>query len=144
MPRVLYLADNVGEIALDTLLVAELQRHGCDVTVAVKGGPITSDAVWQDALDVGMDGLAPLILTGPDTLGLPLDEMSPELRRELRRAELVLSKGQANYYACSELAPDLPAAIFSLLRTKCSVAAQSLGLDRARANVAALLPGTNG
>jgi uncharacterized protein with ATP-grasp and redox domains len=112
--------------------------------VAVKGGPITSDAVWQDALDVGMDELAPLILTGPDTLGLPLDEMSRALSRELQRAEWVLSKGQANYYACSELALQLPAAIFCLLRTKCLVAAQSLGLDRARANVAALLPGNSG
>ncbi len=143
-PRVLYLADNVGEIALDTLLVAELQRHGCQVTVAVKGGPITSDAVWQDAHDVGMDELAPLILTGPDTLGLPLDEMSPMLQSELQRAGLVLSKGQANYYACSELAPQLPGAVFSLLCTKCSVAAQSLGLDQRRANVAALLSGGNG
>jgi len=143
-PRVLYLADNVGEVALDTLLVAELQRHGCEVTVAVKGGPITSDAVWQDAHDVGLDEMAPLILTGPDTLGLPLDEMSAELQRELQRADLVLSKGQANYYACSELAPELPAAIFCLLRTKCSVAAQSLGLDQPRANVAALVSGRNG
>jgi len=138
-PRVLYLADNVGEIALDTLLVAELQRYGCQVTVAVKGGPITSDAVWEDAQAVGMDQLAPVILTGPDTLGLPLDEMSPAVRAELEQADLVISKGQANYYACSELVHELPADIICLLRTKCSVAAESLGLDKPRANVAVLL-----
>jgi uncharacterized protein with ATP-grasp and redox domains len=138
-PRVLYLADNVGEIALDTLLVAELQRHRCHVTVAVKGGPITSDAVWQDAHDVGMDTLAPIVLTGPDTLGLPLDEMSPTMREQLRQADLVLSKGQANYYACSELVRSAPADILCLLCTKCLVAAQSLGLDRPRVNVAVWL-----
>lgn len=137
--RVLYLADNVGEIALDTLLVAELQRHGCYTTVAVKGGPITSDAVWEDAHQVSMDKLAPLILTGPDTLGLPLDEMSKDLRMELERADVVISKGQANYYACSELAHGYRGAFFCLLCTKCSVAAQSLGLDQKRANVAVLL-----
>jgi uncharacterized protein with ATP-grasp and redox domains len=135
-PRTLYLADNVGEIALDTLLVAELQRYGCAVTVAVKGGPITSDAVWADAHAVGMDALAPVILSGPDTLGVPLDEMSITLRGELQRAEMVVSKGQANYYACSELVRDYSAAFFCLLRTKCSVAAQSLGRTRPRANVA--------
>jgi uncharacterized protein with ATP-grasp and redox domains len=138
-PRVLYLADNVGEIALDTLLVAELQRYGCQVTVAVKGGPITSDAVREDAQGVGMDQMAPVILTGPDTLGLPLDEMSPALRAELDQADLVISKGQANYYACSELVGELPTPIICLLRTKCSAAAQSLGLQNPRANVAALL-----
>ncbi|MBC7233767.1 MAG: DUF89 family protein [Chloroflexi bacterium] len=138
--HVLYLADNVGEIALDTLLVAELQRYGCQVTVAVKGGPITSDAVWEDAQSVGMDKLAPLILTGPDTLGLPLDEMSTDLRRELERAQVIISKGQANYYACSELARDYGGVFFCLLRTKCPVAAQNMGLDQARANVALQLP----
>jgi uncharacterized protein with ATP-grasp and redox domains len=141
-PRTLYLADNVGELALDALLVSELQRYGCAVTVAVKGGPITSDAVWADAHAVGMDGLAPVILSGPDTLGVPLDEMSTALRAELQRAEMVVSKGQANYYACSELVRDDHAAFFCLLRSKCSVAAQSLGLTRPRANVVMLLPGS--
>jgi uncharacterized protein with ATP-grasp and redox domains len=135
-PRTLYLADNVGEIALDTLLVTELQRYGCAVTVAVKGGPITSDAVWADAHAVGMDALAPVILSGSDTLGVPLDEMSAALRTELQCAEMVISKGQANYYGCSELVRDYSAAFFCLLRCKCSVAAQSLGLTRPRANVA--------
>jgi uncharacterized protein with ATP-grasp and redox domains len=135
-PRVLYLADNVGEIALDTLLVEELLRHGCDVTAAVKGGPITSDAVWQDALDVGMHNLVPVILTGPDTLGLPLDEMSAQLHVELQRADLVVSKGQANYYACTELVRDLTADIFCLLRTKCWPAAANLGANAPRVNVA--------
>jgi len=139
--RVLYLADNVGEIALDTLLVAELQRHGCLVTVAVKGGPITSDAVLSDAHKVGMDRLARVILTGPDTLGVPLDEMSDDVRVELQQATFVVSKGQANYYACSELAHELPAHFFCLLRTKCRVASSSLGLQQPRVNVAVQLSG---
>jgi uncharacterized protein with ATP-grasp and redox domains len=79
------------------------------------------------------------IPTGCDTLGLPLDEMSPEVRAELERADVVISKGQANYYACSELVHELPAAVFCLLRTKCSMAARSLGLKEPRVNVAAML-----
>ena len=138
-PRVLYLADNVGEIALDTLLVEELQRHGCRVTVAVKGGPITSDAVMEDALAVGMDQLVPMILTGPDTLGLALDEMSAALRAELEQADLIVSKGQANYYACSELVREARASIMCVLCTKCAVAAKSLGMNGPRINAAVLL-----
>ncbi len=139
-PEVLYLADNVGEIALDALLIAELQRHGCRVTVAVKGGPITSDATAADARTVGLDRLAPLILTGPDTLGMPLgDEMSPDLQAALGRAGLVIAKGQANFYALSELARELPMHCVCLLRTKCALAASALGLSVPRANVAAIL-----
>ena len=168
-PRVLYLADNVGEIALDMLLIRELQDHyGCTVTVAVKGGPITSDAVLADAEAVGLTAVASVIVAGPDTLGIPIDEeMSAELRAALASAGLVIAKGQANYYALSELAgphtssdeypvltrgpytrqdscgspvaPTLRAPCACLLRTKCLLAASSLGLDCPRANVAAVL-----
>ena len=37
--NLLFLTDNAGEIALDTLLVKELRRLGARVTVAVKNGP---------------------------------------------------------------------------------------------------------
>ncbi|HPL30840.1 MAG TPA: ARMT1-like domain-containing protein, partial [Anaerolineae bacterium] len=84
--------------------------------------------------------LAPVITAGPDTLGIPIDgEMSPELRQALGQAELIIAKGQANYYALSELAPRLSAHAVSLLRTKCALAAEGLGLSAPRANAAALL-----
>ena len=139
-PQVLYLADNVGEIALDALLIAELKRYGCRVTVAVKGGPITSDATLADAQAVGLDRLAPIIIAGPDTLGIPLgEEMSADLRAALDQAELVIAKGQANFYAVSELAPTLAARCACLLRTKCAVAASALGVSQPHANLARLL-----
>lgn len=139
-PQVLYLADNVGEIAIDMLLIRELQRYGCRVTVAVKGGPITSDAILADAQAVGLDRLATVIVAGPDTLGIPIDdEMSAGLRSALDEARLVIAKGQANYYAVSELAPRLGGRAACLLRTKCALAASALGLPRPRANVACIL-----
>lgn len=131
-PRVLYLCDNVGEIALDRLLIEELQCYGCAVTAAVKGGPITSDAVLTDAQAVGLTEVVPLILTGPDTLGLPLDEMSAQMEGALQAAELVISKGQANYYALSEITDDVPGQVFCLLRTKCQPVAASLGYPNPR------------
>jgi uncharacterized protein with ATP-grasp and redox domains len=145
-PSVLYLCDNVGEIALDWLLIQELQRHGCAVTAAVKGGPITSDAVLSDAQAVGLTELVPVILTGPDTLGLPLDEMSFQVEAALQASRLVIGKGQANYYALSEIVrrdtphADPPCHVFCLLRTKCQPIAASLGWpDRSRINVAVWL-----
>jgi len=142
-PAVLYLCDNVGEIALDRLLVEEIQHHGCRVTAAVKGGPITSDAVLADAEAVGLTDVVPVILTGPDTLGLPPShEMSASLRAAFETASLIISKGQANYYALSELHGDLPGRVFCLLRTKCHPVAATLGFPgRSRINVAVLLGG---
>jgi uncharacterized protein with ATP-grasp and redox domains len=127
-PSVLYLCDNVGEIALDRLLIEELRVRGCRVTAAVKGGPITSDAVLADAQTVGLTDIVPVILTGPDTLGLPVwGETSAEISEALRRADLVLSKGQANYYALSEVYKDLRGKVFCLLRTKCQPVAAEFG-----------------
>ena len=90
--------------------------------------------------------LVPVILTGPDTLGLPLDEMSPGVEAALRSSDLVIGKGQANYYALSEIASStgawegLTGRVFSLLCTKCQPAAASLGRpDRSRINVAVRL-----
>ena len=142
-PSVLYLCDNVGEIALDRLLIEELQCYGCTVTAAVKGGPITSDAVLADAQAVGLTELVPVILTGPDTLGLPDragGEMSAPMEAALQAAELIISKGQANYYALSEIYADLGGYVFCLLRTKCQPVAASLGYpDQSRINVAVRL-----
>jgi len=135
--RILYLADNVGEIALDALLVEELRLYGNEVVVAVKGGPITSDATLEDAQAVGLATAADkIILTGPDTLGMPVDEeMSAELRWELGRADMVIGKGQANYYALSEIRGGVRGQVACLFRTKCDVAAHSVG-TAGRVNVA--------
>jgi len=42
--RVLFIPDNVGEIAFDALLVREISSYGATVVVPYRGGPITSDA----------------------------------------------------------------------------------------------------
>ncbi|MCC7564212.1 MAG: DUF89 family protein, partial [Methanobacterium sp.] len=49
---VLYLADNVGEIVFDKLLIKKLQEYDVKVTVALKEDPILNDACMQEALDV--------------------------------------------------------------------------------------------
>jgi damage-control phosphatase, subfamily I len=130
-PRVLFIHDNVGEMALDVLLIRELRDLGCFVTAAVRGGPITSDATWDDAIYLGLDREADrLILAGPDTLGISFAEMSPELRRELGQADLVIAKGQANYYVLSEYREQVPGAVFCLFTVKCAVVGEVLGVER--------------
>lgn len=123
--RILYVHDNVGEIVLDGLFISYLRELGAHVTSAVRGGPITSDATWDDALAVGLQNDADaLILAGPDTLGISFAEMSAELRAALRSADIVISKGQANYYVFSEYRAQVPGKVFGLFTIKCEPVAR--------------------
>lgn len=127
---VLYIHDNVGEIALDALFIAELRQYGCSVTSALRGGPITSDATLEDGQMVGLDRTADrLILAGPDTLGISWEEASPDLKRALKAARLIIAKGQANYYVFSEHRRELSAEVFCLFTIKCQPVANVLGIQ---------------
>jgi damage-control phosphatase, subfamily I len=127
---VLYIHDNVGEIALDKLFIQELRRHGCHVTSALRGGPITSDATMEDGRMVGLDMTVDrLIVAGPDTLGVSWEEASPDLREAMRNARLIIAKGQANYYVFSEHKGKLSAEVFCLFTIKCQPVAEVLAVQ---------------
>lgn len=127
---VLYIHDNVGEIALDKLFIQELRRWGCHVTSALRGGPITSDATMEDGRMVGLDAAVDrLIVAGPDTLGISWEEASPDLRQAMQSAPLIIAKGQANYYVFSEHKGELSAEVFCLFTIKCQPVADVLGVQ---------------
>ncbi len=127
---ILYIHDNVGEIALDGLFIEELRRNGCHVTSALRGGPITSDATLEDGRMVGLDAAVDrLILAGPDTLGISWEEASPELKQAMQHASLIIAKGQANYYVFSEHRAELPGEVFCLFTIKCQPVADVIGVQ---------------
>jgi len=134
--NILFLPDNAGEIAFDTLLVEELKRNNCNITVAVKEKPIMNDATLEDALFVGMDKVADKLMTtgtNPVTAGLNINEASKEFMVEYEKAELIIAKGMGHFETLTEF--NLPIPIVHLLRTKCEPIAKSLGVARHR-NVA--------
>jgi len=137
--RVLYVHDNVGEMALDRLLIEALKAAGAHVVSAVREGPITSDATLEDAERLQLAASADeIIIACPDTLGISLSEATPELERELATCDLIVSKGQANYYVLSEPNAAPGRAIVFLLRTKCELVEAELGLTQREANVIAV------
>lgn len=136
---VLYVHDNVGEIALDRLLIDQLRFRGARVASVLRGGPITSDATWHDGETVGLaESSDEVFLAGPDTLGISLAEGTPRLLKALAESDLIISKGQANYYVLSE--PDTPVKgdVAFLFRTKCELAARRYGLKGKYRNIVAL------
>ena len=113
--KVLYLADNCGEIVFDGLLIRELQRQGCEVTLAVRGTPIINDATMEDVKACGMDSLCRVIDNGTGCPGTPLADCSAVFQQAFAGADIILSKGMGNFETLSEVA----APIFFLFMVKC-------------------------
>jgi uncharacterized protein with ATP-grasp and redox domains len=124
--RILYVLDNVGEIGFDRLVIAALAR-GRKITCAVRGGIMTSDVTRADARYFGLDRIARVIISGPDTLGLLPGELSRSIKAALDRADLVIAKGQANYYFFSEYPNITRAPVVHLFTTKCDVVSRRFG-----------------
>lgn len=122
--RVLYLADNAGETVFDRVLIEELAERDVEITVAVKGQPILNDATMEDALKAGLDEAAHLISNGSPMIGTELETCSPEFLRHFRSADIIVSKGQANFETLNETS----AAIFFVLKAKCSEVGRELGV----------------
>lgn len=120
--RILYLADNAGEIAFDRLLIEQIGP--ARVTVAVRGGPVINDATITDARAVGLHEIVEIIENGSDAPGTLLDDCSQEFKWRFAEADLILAKGQGNFEALS----DEPHNIFFLLKAKCAVIAAHAGV----------------
>ena len=123
--RVAYLADNCGEVVLDTLLMDELRARGCHVTLVVKGAPILTDATRADVDALGLAAHADAVMdTGQFAVGIDLGTLPAETREAVTGADLVVSKGMANFESLSDsgIRP-----IAYLLRTKCHPVARTLG-----------------
>lgn len=121
--KILYLADNAGEIVFDRLLIEELPVER--VIVAVRGGPVINDATLDDAYAAGIHEIVRVIDNGSDAPGTILADCSAEFQRHFKEADLIIAKGQGNYETLS----DEPANIFFLFKIKCSVTGSHLGLE---------------
>jgi uncharacterized protein with ATP-grasp and redox domains len=143
--RIVYIPDNVGELPFDKMLIAECGFYGATFTVPFRGGPITSDVVVSDANAVQLEEVVDrIILSGPDTLGISFKEMTEECRSALAEADVIIAKGQANFYVLSEFGMEFQkAAIISLFVTKCQCISGLFGL-KGKVSIALVLKEPNG
>lgn len=120
--RILYLADNAGEIVFDRLLIERLSPDR--VTLVVRGKPVINDATLEDARAAGLHEIVEVVDNGSDAPGTVLADCSPDFVRRFAEADLILAKGQGNYETLS----DEPGNIFFLFKVKCPVVAGHVGL----------------
>lgn len=125
--KVLYLADNVGEIYFDLPLVKKM-RQLVDVKYVVKPSPVQNDATVEDVKEAGLEGEFGVVMTtGVASPGVILDLASNQFRQEFKAADLVFAKGMGNYESLSELPEE--GKVFYCLMAKCRPVANSLGIS---------------
>ena len=92
----LYLTDNAGEIGFDRVFAEELARAypELSITFCVRGGIAANDATREDAAAVGIP--FPVIDSGSNVAGTPLDQLGKEADRAIRESDVILAKGMAN------------------------------------------------
>jgi uncharacterized protein with ATP-grasp and redox domains len=120
--NIMYIADNSGEIIFDKFLLERLPRH--KVTYVVKGGPIVNDATMEDAISTGVVDIVRVIDNGHSAQGTILKACSREFVEEFNKADLIISKGQANFETLSDITDKT---IFYLLRSKCKAVTAAIG-----------------
>jgi uncharacterized protein with ATP-grasp and redox domains len=136
--KILYLADNAGEIVFDTILVEQLKNMGLHITYVVKSAPVINDATMEDVEFSGMNILADEVLTtGADAVGLQLKLISPEFRKVYDQAKLIFAKGMG--YAETFTEYELKKPHFLMFRTKCTPVANYFCSPRHK-NIAKLMP----
>ena len=121
--KILYLADNAGEIVFDCLLIELLPYE--KITVVVKGKPVINDATMEDAEFAGLTEMTEVIDNGSDGPGTILETCSQAFRNRFEYADLIIAKGQGNYETLSETDKN----IFFILKAKCPVIARDLGCE---------------
>jgi len=125
--RVLFLADNCGEIILDRFLLEDLAGVA-EVTLMVKGHPVLTDATLKDVREAHLDQIVHRVIpSGPFAVGFNPGRLPAEIKR-LMKNSVIISKGMANYEVLSDMPPSFRA--YLLMRVKCAPVARSLHVKK--------------
>ena len=116
--RILYFTDNAGEVYFDIPLYNYLKQHCQQIYLVVKGGPALNDLTRVELKSAQLeDRFDKVADTGTDGAGIDWDNVSPEFLDLFDSADLIISKGMANF---ETLYPKtIPVPSFYLLKVKC-------------------------
>ncbi len=115
---VLYLTDNAGEVFFDLPLYDYVCERSERTVLIVKGGPSINDLTRQELKVAGLEHrFDEIVDTGTEGVGIDWDEVSDDFRNLLDGADLVLSKGMANFETLYPRSPKPPT--FYIFRVKC-------------------------
>jgi uncharacterized protein with ATP-grasp and redox domains len=124
--KVLYLADNAGELCFDLPLV-KCMKQFAQVIYVVKPSPVQNDLTLKDVKRSGLEAeLGEVASTGVAAPGIVFPLASAQFKRQFESADFVFAKGMGHYEALSEFPPE--GRFFYCLKAKCQPVADSLGV----------------
>ncbi|MHA1305747.1 MAG: damage-control phosphatase ARMT1 family protein [Candidatus Heimdallarchaeota archaeon] len=131
--KIILLSDNCGEVVVDNLiadyLVSNMKK---EVYLGLKGGPVANDCSLDDFRRDGLSENATETFIVSSTFGWNLNQTTPRFKELLESADVLLVKGQSNYettlnnlvrHSDIKFPPT-----FCVLRTKCEVITQHIGV----------------
>ena len=134
--QIMWLADNDGEIIFDMALIQDMIRCGHHICIVGKAGNASNDVTLADLQEITtypqfaavkqaiQDGIVTLISSGAKTIGTNLYNATPEFVNELLHTDLVISKGQGNFFTT----PGWKVDTFYLLLSKGLTAERTTGV----------------
>ena len=134
--QILWLADNDGEVIFDIAFIQDLIECGHHITIVGKVDNASNDATLADLREIinlpqfrelqtaVQEGIVKLMSSGAQTIGTNLYQGTPEFFNALLEADLVISKGQGNFFTTPGWTKDT----FYLLLSKGVTAEQSTGV----------------
>lgn len=124
-----YIADNCGEIVADRVLMQTIRElnPSLRLTAVVKGAPIVNDATQEDAQQVRLCEVAHRVVdTGCGIAGCPEQRLSVSCVEALDNADVLISKGQANYETLCGCGRNL----YYIFMCKCELFMDRFGVPR--------------
>ena len=134
--EIVWLVDNDGEVIFDIAFVQDLIECGHRITIVGKADNASNDATVADLQDIVnlpqfgklstaiQEGAVRLMSSGAKTIGTNLYHGTPEFFNALLEADVVISKGQGNFFTTPGWAKDT----FYLLLSKGMIAERSTGV----------------
>lgn len=134
--QILWLADNDGEVIFDIAFIQALVQRGHQIIVVGKADNASNDVTLADLHEIigypqfrelqeaVREGVVKLISSGAKTIGTNLYQATPEFVNAVLETDLVISKGQGNFYTTPGWAKDT----FYLLLSKGLTAERSTGV----------------
>jgi len=117
---VLYFTDNAGEVYFDLPLFDFIKGKAEKTVLVVKGGPALNDLTREELSNANLEGRFDKVMdTGSDAPGIDWGLAPEELTDLVRSADLIISKGMANFETI--FPQPLPTPVFYLFKVKCKV-----------------------
>lgn len=126
--HLLYITDNCGEIVADKLFVKEIMKEfpNLSVKAMVRGKDVLNDATIEDAIDVGLDLILPVIPNGTGVPGTSIAKVPYDVKMIIDEADVIISKGQGNFETLMYSGKN----IYYIFMCKCPLFAKRFGVKQ--------------